>query len=98
MVRVSTGYSLHYTKQDYHILRQIEVDVKDMEAAAIASVASNYKKPFLAIKSITDFINRPEDTGEVFQKNLKLASSNLSKKIFDFIKLIENGNTKLENL
>lgn len=73
------------------IIRKLNGEVKDMEAAAIAWIASIYNIPFLAIKSITDIVDGEKPTEEEFLQNLNYASDILSKKTIELLKhIVEN--------
>lgn len=88
---VTSGNSLDYTEADMQIIRKLNGEVKDMEAAAIAWIASIYNIPFLAIKSITDIVDGEKPTEEEFLQNLSYASDILSKKTIELLKyIVEN--------
>lgn len=88
---VTSGNSLDYTEADMQIIRKLNGEVKDMEAAAIAWIASIYNIPFLAIKSITDIVDGEKPTEEEFLQNLNYASDILSKKTIELLKhIVEN--------
>ena len=89
--RVSTGNSLDASQRDLELLADNNADVKEMEAAAIAQVADDQEIAFLAIKSITDLVDCPEDTAEVFMKNLATASQNLQEKLCAFVDYLKSG-------
>lgn len=74
---VSTGDSLDMVPRDLEIITESGAIIKDMEAAAIAWVCNTLQVPMFAIKAITDLIDEPEATEEVFMKNLNLAARNL---------------------
>lgn len=76
---ISTGNSLHATDEDLKIIKKSKAAVKEMEASAIAWVAMLYRKPFLALKSITNLVDTSKPTNEEFLNNLDIASRNLSK-------------------
>lgn len=90
---ISTGNSLDMLDRDLEIIQQNNADVKDMEAAAIAWVASLYGKPFIALKSITDLIDTDSPTEEQFVKNLKTATGNLGKAVVDVINYCLDNNS-----
>ncbi len=75
---VSTGSSLELSPRDAEKLEEQKADLKEMEAAAIAWVCQLKKTPFLALKSVTDFVDHPEPAQDQFLKNLSLASANLT--------------------
>jgi nucleoside phosphorylase len=75
--QLSSGSSLEMSKRDEEVLIEQNADMKEMEGAAIAWVASKMKVPFLSIKSVTDIIDSPEKIEEQFLKNLHTASKNV---------------------
>lgn len=54
---VSSGNSLDYTEQDMTFMLSNKVAVKEMEAAAVAWVASMFQTPMFCLKSITDIVD-----------------------------------------
>lgn len=54
---VSSGNSLDYTEQDMTFMLSNKVAVKEMEAAAVAWVASMFQAPMFCLKSITDIVD-----------------------------------------
>ena len=66
---------------DEAILKQEPVVNKEMEAAAIAWVASLWNVPLIAIKSVTDLMDSGQTTSEEFLQNLCFASQNLNKAV-----------------
>lgn len=94
---VSTGNSLDLVAADLENMVATGAAVKDMEAAAIAQVAYDQQVPFMAVKSVTDLVDSPCDVGEVFLKNLSLASGNLANRVNELIVRLGNG-VRLENL
>jgi len=83
---ISTGNSLDHTPTDLEILKSHNGAVKEMEAAAIAWIASIYGIPFLAIKAITDIVDGANPTEEEFLKNLAYSSKKLGEKTIELIK------------
>ncbi|WP_418906477.1 5'-methylthioadenosine/adenosylhomocysteine nucleosidase (plasmid) [Borreliella turdi] len=59
----------------------------DMESAAMAQVAYNFKIPFIIIRGISDIVNN-ENNYDDYKKFLKKASSNSAKIVEKLIKLI----------
>ena len=51
--------------------------LKDMEAGAVAFVASIYKTPLICVKSVTDLCDGGNKTIEEFRANLAMASKAL---------------------
>jgi 5'-methylthioadenosine nucleosidase len=89
---ISTGNSLDYTEKDLEQMRNHKGVVKDMEAAAIAWVCEQHKKPFLAIKAITDLVDGDKPTEEEFLQNLNKTSEILGKQTLRVVDwLIKNG-------
>ncbi|MFP4555774.1 MAG: hypothetical protein ACLFNU_02780 [Bacteroidales bacterium] len=82
---VTSGNSLNYTDKDMRLIKGINGEVKDMEAAAIAWVANLYNKPFIAIKSITDIVDGEKPAEEEFVQNLEFASEILCKKTIELL-------------
>lgn len=85
---VCTGNSLDMSPTDEAILRQESVVNKEMEAAAIAWVASHYQTPLVAVKSVTDLMDSEHGTAEEFASNLALASGNLQKEVLKLLDLL----------
>lgn len=82
---ISTGDSFDISEADKRIMQQNNVEVKEMEAAAIAWVCSLYNVDFTAIKAITDFVDLPEKTSKDFLSNLEIASNKLKEKVIEVI-------------
>ena len=74
MGKVTTGSSLDMQPCDLEIIQANQGQLKDMEAAAIAFVASLYHTPILLLKSVTDLCDNGAETYEVFRRNLAMAS------------------------
>jgi len=85
---VSTGNSLDYTDVCLEIIEKNEGHVKEMEAAAIAWVASLLKVPFLALKSVTDIVDGEHPTHEEFLRNLDAASRRIREKTLDVLRYL----------
>ncbi len=75
---ISTGNSLDCTKTDLEMIEKNGAEIKEMEAAGIAWVAWMLEKPFMAVKTISDFIDSHEPSEAQFTKNLAKATQNLS--------------------
>ncbi len=85
---VTTGNSLDSTENERkEMFEQAEHRpiVKEMEAAAIAQVCSWSKKPFLALKSVTDIIDGEGVPQQEFIENLHLASEKLQEAVGTFL-------------
>jgi nucleoside phosphorylase len=85
---VSTGNALDYTDICLQLIDQNEGSVKEMEAAAIAWVASWLKIPFLALKSVTDIVDGEHPTQEEFLRNLDAASRRIREKTIEVLKYL----------
>lgn len=83
---ISTGDAFDASQEDLDTMKKNNVDVKEMEAAAIAWVCQLNGIDFTALKAITDFVDEPHKTGDDFLSNLNFASSKLKEKT---IKLID---------
>lgn len=85
---VSTGNALDYTDVCLEIIERNEGHAKEMEAAAIAWVASTLKVPFMALKSITDIVDGEHPTHEEFLRNLDAASRRIREKTIEVLKYL----------
>jgi len=74
----SSGGSLDATPEDRAILDTLEARCKDMEAAAIAFVARDWRVPFIAVKCVTDLVDDPEAVQDAFLRNLRSATMRLA--------------------
>ncbi len=77
---ISTGNSLDMTREDMKIIESNQAIIKDMESAAIAWVCRSLSVPMIAIKAITDLIDKDTPTEKQFMKNLFKATKNLQFK------------------
>ena len=83
---VSSGDSLDCTPEDMKHLIRLGASIKEMEAAAIATVCEAHRIPLVLLKSITDIVDHhPElhgvSTEEQFLENYSLAVGNLTDKL-----------------
>uniref|UniRef100_A0A7S4ID08 Nucleoside phosphorylase domain-containing protein n=1 Tax=Odontella aurita TaxID=265563 RepID=A0A7S4ID08_9STRA len=85
---VSTSDSLDCSPRDLQLLRSEGAVVKEMEAAAVASVAQWLGVPFVALKAVTDIVDGPESTAAEFYTNLAVASDALRDRLTDLLGLI----------
>ena len=83
--RVSSGDSLYMSTEESAQFEANEADVKDMEAAAVAWVASLHEIPFMAVKTITDLIDHPVKVEEQFVQNFEKAIGKLSDGLLELI-------------
>lgn len=73
------GNSLDYTDKDMEIMTRHEAVVKEMEAAAIAWVASLFHKPMFCVKAVTDIVDGDRPTQDEFLENLHTAAAALQQ-------------------
>lgn len=85
---ISSGNSLTMNKDDLAELKKSGADVKEMEAAAIAEIASLCGINFIALKAITNIIGINSNAPEEFEKHFNLAVDALTDKLVKFVKLI----------
>jgi 5'-methylthioadenosine nucleosidase len=85
---VSSGSSLDASADDIRLLKEFNADVVDMEAAAIAEIAARLGVRMIALKSITNFIDK--NLHSDFEKNYSLAVGNLAEKAAALIPFILN--------
>ena len=83
--RCTTGSSLDMADEDLKLIRKNGGMLKDMEAAAIAWVASLYNTPLLCVKSVTDLCDGGRATEEEFRENLSMAAHNLKDACFSIM-------------
>jgi len=74
---VTTGNALDESDTDRRWILELDGEVKEMEAAAVAWVCELHAVPFVAVKTITDLVDHPTPTGEQFLANLRTASDRL---------------------
>jgi nucleoside phosphorylase len=89
--RLTTGDSLDLCDADAKCIDSSDASVKDMEAAAIASVAELFQIPFLGVKSITDLVDGEHPTADQFTQNLDHAVSRLASAIPKIIAELSPG-------
>jgi 5'-methylthioadenosine nucleosidase len=77
--RLTTGDSLDLSEADARQISASGATVKDMEAAAVAWVASILEIPFVGLKAITDLVDGPHPASEAFVANLGLAVRRLAE-------------------
>ena len=85
---ISSGSSLEKSAKDVEVIERYAAVAKEMEAAAIAWVASLYETPVFAIKSITNLLDRPGASEALFLQNLHRASDALktvTMSVLDFM-------------
>ncbi|MEL6795640.1 MAG: 5'-methylthioadenosine nucleosidase [Planctomycetota bacterium] len=75
---VSTGDSLDAPLADIETMERLGTHAKEMEAAAVAWVASLHGVPMVAIKAITDMVDGPHATEAEFMEHLHTASDRLA--------------------
>jgi nucleoside phosphorylase len=78
---VSTGDSLDAPTQDLEAMHRLGTHAKEMEAAAVAWIASRMGVPMLAVKAITDLVDGPHATEAEFMEHLHTASDRLAEAV-----------------
>ena len=78
---VASGNALETSARDLELFARHGVMAKEMEAASLAWVCSLLDVPFYALKAVTDWVDHPASTGEQFNANLHLASSQLAERV-----------------
>ncbi len=82
---ISTGDAFDASLEDLNTMKKNGVDVKEMEAAAIAWLCQLHNIDFTALKAITDYVDVPHKTSDDFLSNLNYASKQLKKKTIEVI-------------
>lgn len=82
---VTTGNSLDMPPLDEEYIEKLGGEIKEMEAAAVAWVASLHQIPMFCIKAITDLVDSAHPTHLQFNQNLSLAVSKLTKSTINVI-------------
>ncbi len=81
---VATGNSfVNVSTTDLTVIRKVDASIVEMEAAAVAEVCAIYKVKMVALKAVTDDVERPEVAQ--FRDNLRLASSNLADRLRELL-------------
>lgn len=78
---VSSGDALDYSKEDQEYMASNGGTLKEMEAAAIGWICNFSKTPLLPVKTVTDWVDHPADTGEQFLKNYGQAVESMTKEL-----------------
>lgn len=86
---ISSGNSLDMQDKDFQIIEDNQAIIKDMEAAAIAWVCRMLSVPMVAIKAITDLIDKGAPTETQFMENLERATTNLHVKTIELLQLLQ---------
>lgn len=92
----STGNSLDLTEYEANFMRENNVSVKDMEAAAVARLCELGRIPFNFVKAVTDFADAP-DNHDQFLSNYTCACENLGSVLHAIVQYLAAGRT-LEEL
>ncbi|ETO29837.1 hypothetical protein RFI_07284 [Reticulomyxa filosa] len=61
LAHITTGNAFDHTLQELEAWKKYKTVLKEMECAAIAEVCAEFKKPLIAIKGVTDIVDK-EDT------------------------------------
>ncbi len=85
---VTTSDSLDAPEVDAAAMAALGADLKDMEAAAVAYVASLHGVPVMAVKAVTDLVDDPSSTAEQFVANLTEATERLAEVLARLVPLL----------
>ena len=75
---ISTGNSFDFTTQDLELMNELNVSIKDMEAAAIAWTCQLAGIPLIIIKGVTDFVGFNHVSEVQFMENFRKTTENLA--------------------
>ena len=78
-------------RSDQSLAESKEIDIVEMEAAAIGKICYWMKIPFYVLKVISD-VNEPDESKRVkmFEKHLGNVSETLANKLFEFLTILES--------
>ena len=82
---VSTGDSLDLSPEDSERIEAVGAHAKEMEAAAVAWVASLFGARFTALKAVTDMVDGEHPPQEEFFANLRHATEELARSLVGFV-------------
>jgi nucleoside phosphorylase len=75
---VSSGSSLDATADELAQFARLRTLAKDMELAALAAVCATEQVPLIALKGVTDLVDRHEPAHEAFVRNFARTSGRLA--------------------
>jgi nucleoside phosphorylase len=75
---VSSGSSLDATSDELAQFARLRTLAKDMELAALAAVCATEQVPLIALKGVTDLVDRHEPAHEAFVRNFARTSGRLA--------------------
>jgi len=87
---ISSGSSLEKNPKDQRIIDKYNAVAKEMEATAIAWVASLHQTPFFAIKSITNLVDEANHSEDEFIKNFDYSVTALNSKLIEVVNYLQN--------
>lgn len=93
--KLSSADSVTASSDDLERMRALDIDAKDMEAAAIAEACYLSEIPFAALKAITDFVDSPIDTMEQFMANHEQATRSLAETMTKLIEVLSVNKRRL---
>ncbi len=79
--KISTGNSLDFSDSDEIEFIKSDARLKEMEAAAIAEIATFYDVPVIALKAITNCVGLKANVASEFTDNFSIAVSALTEKL-----------------
>ena len=90
-VNIASGNSFVYKKEHLtSIKKDLDVDLFDMEASAIAQVCNKNNIPFFSVKGISDIIDLSNTEKQDINKNISIASKKSFEKLISLFSLIRN--------
>ena len=87
---VTTGDRLDAPGHELDVMNELGTHAKEMEAAAVAWVASRRAVPFTAIKSITDIVDGPRATESEFLDHLHASVDALAAALTRFMASLQD--------
>jgi nucleoside phosphorylase len=76
---VSSGSSLDATADELAQFARLRTLAKDMELAALAAVCATEQVPLIALKGVTDLVDRHEPAHEAFVRNFNRTSARIAQ-------------------
>lgn len=92
---IASGNSINLSKESWNIIEKYDVSVIDMEAAAIAEIASERNISFTTIKVVSDIVSKDIDS-EYIVTQFKINFRTAMKKLSTNLPLILNSLLKKE--
>jgi 5'-methylthioadenosine nucleosidase len=87
----TTGDSLDHCREDDEAMAKTEAAAKDMEFAALNTVAAMHGVPLLGVKVVTDLVDGDRPSHEEFMENLGTAAKSLQENVGKVIDALAKG-------